>query len=98
MLVTQKRHQLYAKLSKCRFGVKEVNYLDHIVSTEEVKTDSKKITSMIDWPKSSCLKSLRRFLGLTGYYRKLIKNYGIIAVPLTDLLKKKCFTLEPRRC
>jgi hypothetical protein len=39
--------QMYAKPSKCSFGVKELEYLDHIVSHEGVKVDSKKMKCVI---------------------------------------------------
>jgi hypothetical protein len=90
-----KEQQLYAKPSKCFFGVKEVEYLVHIVSHEGVKVDPNKIKSMMDWTIPKTLKNLRGFLGLTGYYHKFVRNYGRIAAPLTTLTKKDAFSWTP---
>ena len=59
--------KLYAKTSKCFFGVQEVEYLGHIVSHEGVKVDPNKIKAIKEWKFSTTIKQLRRFLGLTGY-------------------------------
>lgn len=49
-------NQLYAKRTKCIFGVAQVDYLGYIISAKRVTTDPKKIQATIDWP---VLKTLR---------------------------------------
>jgi hypothetical protein len=90
-----KEQQLYAKPSKCLFGVKEVEYLGHIVSHEGVKVDPNKIKSMMDLLIPKILKNLRGFLGLIGYYHKFVRHYGRIETPLMKLTKKDEFSWTP---
>jgi hypothetical protein len=66
-----------------------------MVGKDGVKVETKIIEAMQDWPHPKTLKILRGFLGLTGYYRKCVKNYRKIATPLTALLKKNSFTWTP---
>jgi len=85
------RHKLFAKQSKCKFANSEIEYLGHIISGQGVHANPSKVESMIKWPKPNTLKSLRGFLGLIGYYRRFIRVYGVIAGPLTKLLKNGAF-------
>ncbi|XP_019155232.1 PREDICTED: uncharacterized protein LOC109152110 [Ipomoea nil] len=86
-----KTNQLMAKLSKCTFARKEVEYLGHIISEKGLQTDPEKLIAVKASPKPTNIKELRGFLGLTGYYRRFIKSYGAISRPLTDMLKKNAF-------
>lgn len=89
VFVLIKQHQLYAKMSKCAFGVERVEYLGHYISAAGVSTDPKKISAVQNWPISINLKQLRGFLGLAGYYMRFIKGFGTICRPLHDLLRRK---------
>lgn len=88
VLQIMEEKQWKVKLSKCEFAKQQVSYLGHVISAQGVSTDPSKITAVANWPTPTNTKEVRGFLGLTGYYRKFIKSYGVISKPLTELLRK----------
>jgi hypothetical protein len=79
------------KQSKCSFGGSSINYVNHIIFNGVVAMDPTKVKDIQAWPRPTTVKALRGFLGLTSYYHKFIQNYGLVAHPLTQLLKKEAF-------
>ena len=79
---------LKLKPSKCRLLQTSVGFLGHVVSADGIATDSSKTQLIKDWPVPRNIKQLRGYLGLTGYYRRFVKDYSKIATPLNSLLKK----------
>jgi hypothetical protein len=82
-------HQLYVKFSKCEFWLTEVQFLGHVVSSEEISVDPSKVQKVRDWKQPRAVHQVRSFLGLAGYYRRFILNFSKIAKPITDLLRKE---------
>lgn len=91
VLATLRHHQLYLKASKCSFAQDSLEYLGHVISALGVATEPTKISEMLHWPVPKTMTELRPVLGLTGYYRKFVKNYGTLTKPLTSLLRLKQF-------
>ena len=71
--------------SKTQLFMQEVVYGGARVGSEGIKPDIAKLEAITKWPTPANLHTLMKFLGLTGYFRSLIKDYARIAAPLTDL-------------
>ncbi|XP_057248158.1 uncharacterized mitochondrial protein AtMg00860-like [Beta vulgaris subsp. vulgaris] len=87
-IIEQKEEKLYAKLSKCDFWLEEVKFLGHVVSKEGISVDPDKIKAVEEWPAPKNVSEVRSFLGLAGYYRRFVKNFSKIALPITSLIRK----------
>jgi hypothetical protein len=87
-------HRQHLKRSKCSFGAPSVADLGHIISAEGVAMDDAKITAVREWPTPHSARDLRDFLGLVSYYRKFIKDFDVIAAPLTRLLRRDAFVWD----
>jgi hypothetical protein len=83
-----KDHQLYAKLSKCEFLLKEIPFLGHVISEGGISVDPSKINDVLNWNTSTSVSNIHSFLGLAGYYRRFIEGFSKITKPMTELLGK----------
>jgi hypothetical protein len=81
-------HRLYAKLSKCKFWMKQVNFLGHVISKGGISMDPSKVQDVLSWNAPTSVGDIQSFLGLAGYYRTFIKGFLKINKAMTELLEK----------
>ena len=86
VLETLRKEQLYVKMSKCEFWLKEVSFLRHIVSKEGIRVDPRKIEVILEWKPPRSVTKVRSFLGLVSYYRRFVKGFLMTTAPMTRLL------------
>jgi hypothetical protein len=87
VLEALEKHELYVGVSKCAFGQSSVGFLGHIVSGAGIQPDPAKVAAVREWPTPKNVKDVRSFLGLTGYYRRFVRQYSARALALTELTK-----------
>ena len=84
-----REHRLYAKFSKCQFWLKQVAFLGHVISAQGIQVDPQKIAAVESCEHPRTITEVRSFLGLAGYYRRFVKDFSVIALPLTRLTRKE---------
>ncbi|GFU76796.1 retrovirus-related Pol polyprotein from transposon opus [Trichonephila clavipes] len=85
---------------KCKFDCDELKYLGFIFSKEGIKTDETKVRAIVEMKPPGNSKEVSKFLGMSQWYAKFIKNYVGLCEPLYNLkrkLKKFCWSIEAQK-
>jgi hypothetical protein len=98
VLQTLRENQLYAKLDKCEFWLKEVVFLGHVISAEGIFVDPRKVEAVLKWERPTNVTEIQSFLGLAGYYRRFIEGFSTIASPLTKQTRKEVLFVWSEEC
>ncbi len=82
-------NRLFVNAEKCVFHASSVTFLGSVVSADGISMDPAKVRTVIDWPVPDTHTALQRFLGFAHFYRRFIRNFSQVAVPLTALTSTK---------
>jgi len=69
--------------------VQKVNFLGVVMDQGKIEMEENKVTGVLNWPIPKMVRDVRKFLGLTNYYRQFVKDFAKIAQPLNNLTRKK---------
>jgi len=78
-------NDLYIKLEKCVWKVRKIGFLGVIIGPNRIEMEEEKIDGVLSWPQPKNVKDVRKFLGLTNYYRRFIKDFTRVARPINVL-------------
>ncbi|SYW79653.1 uncharacterized protein UHO2_04296 [Ustilago hordei] len=87
VLTRLRSNRLFAKLSKCEFHTKTVEFLGYIIKPTGIEMDPEKVCTVKEWPMPESIHDIQRFLGFANFYRRFIAHFARIAKPLTALVK-----------
>jgi hypothetical protein len=89
VLQALRKNKLIAKKKKCAFFFKEVRFLGLVISAQGIKTDPEKIEKVMNWPTPTTIKEAQSFIGLATYYRRFVKGFSKIAVPIHNFISHR---------
>jgi len=81
-------NDLYIKPEKCAWKVRKIGFLGVVIGPGRIEIEKEKVDGVLSWPKPKNVKDVRKFLGLTNYYRRFIKDFARVARPMNMLMRK----------
>lgn len=96
VLETAKRNGIKLNKEKCKFALKEIKYMGHIITDKGVRPDNSKIEAILKMPSPKSKLDVQRILGVLNYINKFIPNFSTDTSVIRELLKKDSeFRWEP---
>jgi len=81
-------NDLYVKPEKCIWKVKKIGFLGVVIGPNRIEMEKEKVDSILSWPQPKTVRDVRKFLGLSNYYRRFIKDFARVARPMNMLMRK----------
>lgn len=88
VLQTLQDNKLLVEGSKSKFHQHKVEFLGYEITPGQINMSPSKIEDVRSWPEPTNVREVRGFLGFANFYRKFIRKFGEITIPLTNLTKK----------
>ena len=81
-------NDLYIKPEKYVWKARKIGFLGVVIGPDGKEMEAEKVDGVLSWPQPKNVKDVRKFLGLTNYYRRFIKDFARVARPMNVLTRK----------
>jgi len=80
-----KENKLFLRPEKYKFYKQWIEYLDLVISENEVSMDPVKVAEVQEWPTPENKMDIQAFLGFMNFYRRFIWDFSAKARPFFNL-------------